>query len=159
MMRLFEKIKNKFKRKDIVQETKQEDVLKIYNKEELEAVTYAIIDVYRVTLRRKLKTKNMPEPKRDVKSILAIRAGDDLYMDIESGEYYEAKRYISDLNAVNVWTAYEMPYRYYVIETLMDKHIDYDDCFTAKQLRELIRIQRQKYKYPMYDSNSWGVNK
>lgn len=37
----------------------------------------------------------------------------------------------------------------------MDKHIEYDDSFTAIQLRDLIRTQRQKYKTPMYDSGNW----
>lgn len=132
---------------------------KQYTKEELENSRYAIMDVYWVTLRRKLKTNEMKEPKREVKTILAIRAGEDLYMDIETGKYYNASRFISDLNAVNVWTAYEMPYRFYVMETLIDKHINYDDSFTPSQLRELIRIQRQKYKTPMYDSGNWGINK
>jgi len=130
-----------------------------YTKEELSNAKYIIEDVFWVTLRRKLKTKEMKEPKREVKTILAVRSGEEEYMDIETGAYYNARRYISDLNEVNVWTAYEMPYRFYVMETLMDKHIEYDDSFTAIQLRDLIRTQRQKYKTPMYDSGNWGINK
>ena len=155
-MTLIRDIINKFTRKAIEQEV---PVLKQHTMEELDNATYKILDVYRVTLRRNVKTKNMPEPKMEVKTILAIRAGEDLYMDIENGEYYEASRFINDLNQVNTWTAYEMPYRFYVVETLLDKHIDYDDSLTASELRQLIRLQRDKYKYPMYDCEKWGVNK
>ena len=153
LKRLMNKENNSEQKPETINELKQ------YTTKELDSATYKILDVYRVTLTRKVRTKNMPKPKREVKSILAVRAGDDLYMDIETGEYYEAKRYISDLNAVNVWTASEMPYRFYVIETLLDKHIDYDDKFTSKQLRELIRMQRQKYRYPMYDCKKWDINR
>ena len=158
-MTLIEKILNRFKKIEIKEEMLSLSEPKQYTQEELNSLTYVIDDVYWVTLKRNVKTKNMPKPKREIKSILAIRAGDDLYMDIETGKYYEASRFISDLNAVNVWTAYEMPYRFYVIETLMDKHIDYDDSLTANQLRELIIIQRDKHKHSMYDSANWGVNK
>ncbi|MFQ6723890.1 MAG: hypothetical protein ACLRFE_00965 [Clostridia bacterium] len=156
-MSLIKKILNAFVKPEIKQEVINNP--KQYTSEELDNLTYAINDVYRVTLRRKVKTKNMVEPRKEVKTILAIRAGDDLYMDIETGQYYNASRYISDLNTINVWTAYEMQYRFYVMETLLDKHIDYDEKFTAKQLRELIRIQRQRYKTPMYESDKWGVNR
>ena len=161
MSSLIQRILNRLLNKENNSEQKPETIneLKQHTQQELDSTTYKILDVYRVTLTRKVRTKNMPKPKREVKSILAVRAGDDLYMDIETGAYYEAKRYISDLNAVNVWTASEMPYRFYVMETLLDKHIDYDDKFTSSQLRELVRIQRQKYKYPMYESDKWGVNK
>ena len=161
MTSLIQRILNRLMNKENDSEQRLENIneLKQYTQKELDSFTYVIDDVYRVTLKRNVKTKDMQKPKKEVKSILAVRAGDDLYMDIETGEYYEAKRYISDLNAVNVWTASEMPYRFYVIETLLDKHIDYDDKFTSKQLRELIRMQRQKYRYPMYESQNWGVNK
>ena len=158
MANSFKQILSKFQKPQEIQEMLDTSP-KQYTKEELETATYVILDVYRVTLKRNVKTKNMPEPKQETKSILAIRAGDDLYMDIETGEYYEASRFISILNQVNVWTAYEMPFRFYVMETLMNKHIDYDDKLTAKQLRELIRIQRNRYKYPMYESKNWNVNK
>ena len=161
MSSLMQTILKRLMNKENDSEQKPETIneLKQYTTKELDSATYKILDVYRVTLTRKVRTKNMPKPKREVKSILAVRAGDDLYMDIETGEYYEAKRYISDLNAVNVWTASEMPYRFYVMETLMDKHIDYDDSLTAKELRELIRIQRNKYNYPMYESQNWDINR
>lgn len=153
LKRLMNKENNSEQKLETINELKQ------YTQKELDSFTYVIDDVYRVTLKRNVKTKDMQKPKKEVKSILAIRAGDELYMDIETGKYYEASRFISNLNQINTWTAYEMPYRFYVIETLLDKHIDYDDKFTSKQLRELIRMQRQKYRYPMYHCKKWDINR
>lgn len=160
-MGLIKRLIDKFNLQDKQNTTfnKNIDELKQYTRQELDSATYEIMEVYRVTLTRKVKTKNMPEPKKEVKSILAIRVEDDLYMDIETGKYYRAKRNISDLDETNKYIASEMPFRYYACETLTDKCIDWSESLTAKQFRETVRLQKERYKHPMYDCKEWGINR
>ena len=161
MSSLMQTILKRLMNKENDSEQKPETIneLKQYTTKELDSATYKILDVYRVTLTRKVSTKNMPEPKKEVKSILAIRIKDNMYMDIESGNYYKAELFISDLNQCNIWTSYEMPFRYYACETLMDKCIDWSESLTARQFRDIIRLQKEKYKHPMYDCKKWDINR
>lgn len=159
-MSLIKRLINVFNRKD-KENSQQEDKkeLKQYTQQELENAKYKVMDVYRVTLRRKVKTNNMPEPKLETRSILAIIVEDHLYMDIETGNYYEAGPCICELKEINKYVASVMPFRYYASETLLDKYIADFDKLTAKQFREIVKSQKSKYKYPVYDFTLWGINR
>ena len=57
MANLFKQILSKFQKPQEIQEMLDTSP-KQYTKEELETATYVILDVYRVTLKRNVKTKN-----------------------------------------------------------------------------------------------------
>ena len=152
-MGIIKKIKGLIvKDKNITKEVKPE--FKQYTKEELENELFEINDVYRVRLTRKVNVKDSQETKKETLTILAIRVGDKHYMDIETGKYYEVNRDKDNANKLNVYTAEEMPFRYYCCEALMEKQIEWHIKLNPSEFRDIIRYQKENYGHPMYEN--WG---
>ena len=75
------------------------------------------------------------------KSIIAVRAYKNWFMDIESGKYYECGCNIKEINRIGFYMKNQRPLRFYCHREVLDNHIDWNSKITAKQCRYLLEAK------------------